>query len=87
MLETIFGHRQFFDCEPRLYARLHFHHVGFPRGWEVGGVGGTEVLLDDAAVVLRQRGGGAGDGGLCGDGDAGTPRGCGICSVRCGSGM
>lgn len=76
MLETIFGHKQFFDCEPRLYARLHFHHVIFPRGCDVGRVGGAEMLFDDAAIVLRQRGGGARDGGLCGDGHAGTPRGC-----------
>lgn len=27
MLEMIFGHKQFFECEPRLYARLHYHYV------------------------------------------------------------
>ena len=27
MLEMIFGHKQFFECDPRHYAKLRFTHV------------------------------------------------------------
>lgn len=29
MLEMIFGHKQFFDCDPRHYAKLRFTHVRY----------------------------------------------------------
>ena len=28
MLEMIFGHKEFFQCEPRQYAKLKLFHVG-----------------------------------------------------------
>ena len=42
MLEMIFGHKQFFECDPRHYAKLRFTHVRI-----------MMILIIDRVIQLR----------------------------------